>query len=82
MLAKEIVLTDAQQFKNQNPEYAANPSDEIKRSMVLLRSKPLWRDRYQDFIQNMVFDLDSPFDYDKAINLLEQISMKIIEILN
>lgn len=82
ILAKEIVLNDAQQVKNQNPEYAANPAEEINRSLDLLRTKPLWRERYQDFIENMVFDLDLAPDYDTAINVLKQISMKIIDVLN
>ena len=82
MLAKEVVLTDAQQFKNQNPEYAANPSEEINRSLDLLHTKPVWRERYQDFIENMVFNPDSAPAYDKAINVIADLSKRVISFLH
>lgn len=82
MLAKDIVLTDAQQFKNQNPEYAANPAEEINRSLDILRTKPLWRERYQDFIENMLFNPDSAPDYDKALNVIADLSKRVISFLH
>lgn len=82
MLAKDLVLTDAQQFKNQNPEYAANPSEEIKHSLDLLRSKSLWRERYQDFIENMVFNPNLVTDYDEAINVIADLSKRVISYLH
>ena len=82
MLAKEVVLTDAQQFKNQNPEYAANPVEEINRSLDLLRTRPLWRERYQDFIENMVFNPSLATDYDKAINVIAELSKKVVSYLH
>lgn len=81
-LAKEIVLNDAKQFKNQHPEYSINPSDEIKQSLVLLRSKPEWSERYQEFVETMVFDNKSVLEYDKAITIIELISSKVINNLN
>lgn len=82
MLAKDIVLTDAQQFKNQNPEYAANPAEEINRSLDLLLTKPIWRERYYDFIENMVFNPNLAADYDKAINVISGLSKKVISYLD
>lgn len=82
ILAKDIILTDAQQFKNQNPEYAENPAEEINRSLDILRTKPLWRERYQDFIENMVFNPDAAPDYDKAINVIAELSKRIISHLD
>ncbi len=82
MLAKDIVLTDAKQFKNQNPEYAANPAEEINRSLDLLRTKPIWRERYYDFIESMVFNPDLATDYDKAINVISGLSKKVISYLD
>lgn len=78
MLAKEVVLNDAQQFKNQNPEYAANPVEEINRSLEFLRTKSLWRERYYDFIENMVFNPDLATEYDKAINVIADLSKRVI----
>ena len=82
ILAKDVVLTDAQQFKNQNPEYAANPAEEINLSLDLLRTKSLWRERYQDFIENMVFNPDLATDYDKAINVIADLSKRVISFLD
>ncbi|HDV6634245.1 TPA: nucleotidyl transferase AbiEii/AbiGii toxin family protein [Legionella pneumophila] len=80
-LAKDIVINDAKQFKNQHPEYSINPSDEIKQSLALLRTKPEWSERYQEFVETMVFDNRTVLEYDKAIIIIEQISNKIINIL-
>lgn len=63
-LAKTIVLSDAKQFKNQHPEYAANPSSEIKLSLSLLKSKPLWEKRYEEFIEVMVYDNTHTLSYE------------------
>lgn len=81
-LAKDIVINDAKQFKNQHPEYSINPSDEIKQSLALLRSKAEWSERYQEFVETMVFDNESAHEYGKAITTLEQISRKVINTLN
>lgn len=81
MLAKEVVLNDAQQYKNQHPEYATNPAEEINRSLELLRTKPLWRERYQDFIENMVFNPALVTDYDKGINVTADLSKRVISFL-
>lgn len=80
-LAKDIVINDAKQFKNQHPEYSINPVDEIKQSLALLRTKPEWSERYQEFVETMVFDNRTVLEYDKAIITIEQISNKIINIL-
>lgn len=82
MLAKEVILNDAQQFKNQHPEYADNPAEEINHSLNLLSTKPLWRERYQDFIDDMVFNPDSAAVYDKAINIIEDLSNRVISYLD
>lgn len=39
-LVKMIVINDGQQFKNQQPEYVANPAAEIEKSLVLLKPIP------------------------------------------
>lgn len=82
VLGKDILLTDAQQFKNQNPEYAANPREEINRSLDLLRTKPIWRERYYDFIKNMVFNPDLAAEYDKAIDVIADLSKRVISLLH
>lgn len=78
-LAKIIVGSDAKQFKNQHPEYAADPSSEVQLSLTLLKNKPLWKDRYQNFIEEMVYDSTPALEYESAINVIEQISVTAMD---
>lgn len=77
-LAKSVIKSDAKQFKNQHLEYAANPEDLIKQSLALLKSKPLWKERYDEFIEVMVYDNTNALEYGMAISVLERISERII----
>ncbi len=76
--AKIIILSDGMQFKNQHPEYANDPITEIKQSLNLLKNKIIWRERYEEFIEAMVYDNNSTFRYDDAIKTLENISNNVI----
>jgi predicted nucleotidyltransferase component of viral defense system len=77
--AKTIVISDGKQFKNQHPEYAADPSTEIRQSLALLKDKPLWKERYEEFIEAMVYDSTNALPYNQAINVLEGISANVID---
>ncbi len=77
-LAKHIINEDAKQFKNQHPEYFNNPVNEIRYSLKILKTKPLWKERYQEFLDTMVYDKTTTSDYDKAIQSIENISKKVI----
>ena len=81
-IANAIVSNDAKQFKNQHPEYSIDPSAEIKLSLSLLKQKPLWEERYQNFIEEMVYDNASAIEYEQAINVLENISAGVIDSLS
>ncbi len=78
-IAKTIVISDGKQFKNQHPEYAAYPSTEIKQSLALLKDKPLWKERYEEFIEAMVYDSTNVLPYGQAINVLEGISANVLK---
>jgi len=80
-LALTVIIKDAKQFKNQHPEYAANPGTEITHSIEILKNKPIWESRYRQFIETMVYDRVSPPDYKSGIQTLENISSKVIESL-
>jgi predicted nucleotidyltransferase component of viral defense system len=80
-LARTIVTRDAKQFKNQHPEYSDNPISEIKRSLALLKNKSLWKERYQEFIETMVYDNASALEYESAVNILNHLSEKVMESL-
>jgi hypothetical protein len=81
-IAKMIVSNDAKQFKNQHPEYSTDPGTEIRQSLGLLKNKPLWKERYQEFVETMVYDNASTLEYEKAIDVLESISKGIIDSLS
>lgn len=81
-LARIIINRDANQFKNQHPEYANDPTSEIKRSLDLLKNKLHWKERYQIFIETMVYDNTSTLGYENAIDVLDQLSEEVINSLN
>lgn len=76
-LANEIIRNDSKQFRNQHPEYWSDPISEINKSLLLLRNNPLWKERYQIFIETMVYDKIVVHEYENAIDRLECISMEI-----
>jgi predicted nucleotidyltransferase component of viral defense system len=82
LLANEVVNHDLNQFKNQYAEYAEDPGAEIRQSIMLLKNKSLWKNRYEEFIETMVYDKTGALEYEKAIAVLEQISFKIIDSLS
>ncbi len=75
-LSKVIIENDAAQFKNQHPEYSDNPAAEITRSLMLLKESVLWKSRYEEFINSMVYEIESAQPYEKAIQIIEQLSLK------
>lgn len=77
-LAKEIVISDARQFKNLHPEYSVDPGGEIQQSLSLLKSNSLWKERYYEFIETMVYNNNDVLDYNQAIENLEHISTEVI----
>lgn len=46
--------------------------------LALLKSKSLWKERYEDFIEAMVYDSTNALPYDEAISVLEGISANVI----
>ena len=74
----DIISNDAKQFKNQHPEYNNNPMQEIQRSLSLLKTDPIWKTHYQNFIDAMVYDQVPTHPYDDTIQLVERIGRKIL----
>jgi len=81
ILAKTIVNSDAKQFKNQHPEYFNDPTTEIRQSLEILKNKEIWKERYQQFTNSMVYDKTAMPDYENAVQSLENISKNIIDTL-
>jgi hypothetical protein len=80
-LAQDIVINDAKQFKNQHPEYSTNPRVEIQESLALLKNKPIWKEHYQTFLTEMVYDSSTAIKYEEAIAIIENLSKKVINSL-
>lgn len=81
-LAKAVVVSDAKQFKNQHPEYSLNPGEEIQESLMLLKNKPIWKEHYQTFLAEMVYDSSTAIEYEKAIATIEDISARVVDSLS
>jgi hypothetical protein len=74
-LTRRIV---AKQFKNQHPEYSAEPRAEIEESLNILKNKPIWRERYNHFIDAMVYDKSNVPEYNLAIESLKNLSAEVM----
>jgi predicted nucleotidyltransferase component of viral defense system len=79
ILASVIINNDAKQFKKQHSEYSTNPRDEIRQSLNILKNKPIWKERYNEFINTMVYDNTNTPEFESAIITLEHISAKVID---
>lgn len=76
--AKTVIISDGIQFRNKHIEYASNPSHEIKQSLSILKNNPIWKGRYEEFIEAMVYNSINVTSYDEAINQLENFSTNVI----
>lgn len=81
-LAKMIINYDAEQFKTQHFEYTIDPNNEIRQSLSILKNKSLWRARYQEFIETMVYEKTSVQSYENAIHILEGLNSSITSFSN
>ncbi len=54
-LARDIAVDDASEFGNQYPDYEADIAGETRKALDALRTNPLYRGRYQDFVAAMVY---------------------------
>jgi predicted nucleotidyltransferase component of viral defense system len=60
--AREIAIADAEQFRNQYPAYAADIAGETDKALSALRTDPTYRDRYAQFLVDMVYGERAEFD--------------------
>jgi hypothetical protein len=74
---KHIVRQDAQQFKNQYPDYFKNPIKEIKQNLIVLKGSKKWKTRYDDLLVNMVFGKDKVQSYRRALSRVENMTHQI-----
>src|SRR3546814_5208402 len=61
-LAREVSVTDAAEFRNQNPGYAADPVGWTIRAVDDIRNNPMHRSNYEAFVNEMVYGKIPDFD--------------------
>jgi hypothetical protein len=71
-LARAITVADAVEFRNQFPAYATDIAGETGRAVDALRTAPVYRDRYADFMLNMVYG-DQP-DFETAMAVVADLA--------
>ncbi len=62
MLARDIAADDAREFRNQYPAYEADIAGETRKALAALRTDPLHRRRYEEFVAAMVYGQRPEFD--------------------
>jgi hypothetical protein len=61
-LARDIAAADALEFRNQYPAYVADSAGETRKALDALRTDPLHRERYANFMADMVYGERPEFD--------------------
>jgi len=61
-LARDIAVADAIEFRNQYPAYQADIAGETRYALYALRSDPVYRQRYDRFLGDMVYGEQVEFD--------------------
>jgi predicted nucleotidyltransferase component of viral defense system len=61
-MAKEIAAADADEFRNQYPAYHADIAGETRKALDGLRTDPIHRARYTEFVAAMVYGEKAEFD--------------------
>jgi predicted nucleotidyltransferase component of viral defense system len=81
-LSTSIIYIDAKQFKNQHSEYAIDPCAEIILSLQILKENPIWQERYEFFLESMVFGADEIPTYQESIMTIDKISNNVLKQFN
>lgn len=69
LLARDIMLHDAEEFGNQFPAYRNDPVAETLGALEALASEPIYAKRYATFLRDMVYG--EPADYADCIETLK-----------
>lgn len=59
-LAVQIVTQDAEQYKNQHPEFFASPSEEIRKVLQQIQDDGRFAEWYDSFVHAMIYGDDKP----------------------
>jgi predicted nucleotidyltransferase component of viral defense system len=59
-LAAEVIAQDAEQYKNQHPEYFADPSGETKKVLEQIQGDKRFAGWYDGFVHDMIYGEEKP----------------------
>lgn len=76
-LARDIAAADAEEFRNQYPAYHADIAGETRKALDALRTDPVHRTRYDDFVGGMVYG-ETP-EFDTALATVVALAEKTIQ---
>jgi len=77
-LATQITMGDMQQFKNHNPAYYEDPAKEAARALEVLQKDITWKEYWNDFMEDMVFQQNKP-RYETALKELIKRSQPVLQ---
>jgi len=72
-LVHAIVEKDRKQFKKYNKAYEMDPVQTSELALEALFKEPHWRDHWDYFLEQMVYEEDKP-SFDKACGCLQDLS--------
>ena len=68
--------TDRKQFRKKHPQFQENPQKELRFGYEVLKTKPLYRDRYDKFVGPLVFN-PSPPSWDSALKTVDDLLQEL-----
>lgn len=74
----DLVNSDRDEFKRQNPEFDANLVGVLKRTLVTARTSDVLKTMYQTKLLPLVFDDDRP-TYEKSFALFEEVAQSFLD---
>jgi predicted nucleotidyltransferase component of viral defense system len=80
-LVKSLIEKDRLQFRKYNSDYLNHPVQTSEAAFKALNTDPQWRDHWQHFLDNMVYDAVKP-TFDDAYSHLQTMSQTIFEALS
>lgn len=77
-MAKNIAIEDAEQFRTQYPAYHSNISGETNKAINALQTNPLYRQRYMNFLNKMVYG--DRIDFDSAMKTVVALANHLVTV--
>jgi hypothetical protein len=73
----QLVLSDRDEFKGQNPEFDVEPVAVLKRTLIAAKSNGELQDRYKRHLMPLVYDMDPP-PFEKSFAAFEAVAQELL----